>query len=57
MHALGPEFIDVTWNAGGSSSQLTLEVCLLLIAKICSTAQSVYGIDTCMHLYPLINIF
>jgi methylenetetrahydrofolate reductase (NADPH) len=27
MYQLGPEFIDVTWNAGGSSSDVTLEVC------------------------------
>lgn len=42
MYQLGPEFIDVTWNAGGSSSDVTLEVC--------TTAQSVYGLETCMHL-------
>lgn len=42
MHALGPEFIDVTWNAGGTSSDTTLE--------LCTTAQSVYGLETCMHL-------
>ncbi|CAG8785895.1 16920_t:CDS:2, partial [Racocetra fulgida] len=37
-----PEFIDITWNAGGTSSQLTSE--------IVSTAQSVYGLETVMHL-------
>ncbi|CAG8582909.1 10938_t:CDS:2, partial [Ambispora leptoticha] len=42
MYRLGPEFIDVTWNAGGSSSELTVE--------ITSTAQSVYGLETVMHL-------
>lgn len=42
MHTLGPEFIDVTWNAGGRSSDLT--------AEIVSTAQSVYGLETVMHL-------
>ncbi|KAI9101351.1 methylenetetrahydrofolate reductase-domain-containing protein [Phlyctochytrium arcticum] len=42
MYALGPEFIDVTWNAGGSSSDVTMQVC--------TTAQSVYGLETCMHL-------
>ncbi|KAJ3332664.1 hypothetical protein HDU76_013478 [Blyttiomyces sp. JEL0837] len=42
MYLLGPEFIDVTWAAGGGSSELTVE--------ICSTAQSVYGLETCMHL-------
>ena len=42
MYALGPEFIDVTWNAGGTSSDTTLE--------LCSVAQAVYGLETCMHL-------
>ncbi|KAJ3417218.1 hypothetical protein HDV05_006424 [Chytridiales sp. JEL 0842] len=42
MYNLGPEFIDVTWAAGGGSSELTLQ--------ICTTAQSVYGLETCMHL-------
>jgi len=42
MYALGPEFIDVTWGAGGTTSDLTLE--------ICQTAQAVYGLETCMHL-------
>lgn len=42
MHALGPAFIDVTWGAGGRLSQLTCE-----IVKV---AQSVYGMETCMHL-------
>lgn len=42
MYRLGPEFIDVTWNAGGTSSQLTTE--------IVATAQSVYGLETVMHL-------
>ncbi|KAL2912972.1 methylenetetrahydrofolate reductase (NAD(P)H) met13 [Polyrhizophydium stewartii] len=42
MYMLGPEFIDVTWGAGGTTSDLTLE--------ICTTAQSVYGLETCMHL-------
>ncbi|KAJ3036045.1 hypothetical protein HDV00_003092 [Rhizophlyctis rosea] len=42
MYSLGPEFIDVTWNAGGSSSDVTMQ--------ICQTAQSVYGLETCMHL-------
>lgn len=39
---LGPEFIDITWNAGGVTSQLT--------AEIVATAQSVYGFETMMHL-------
>ncbi|KXS20211.1 methylenetetrahydrofolate reduct [Gonapodya prolifera JEL478] len=42
MYQLGPEFIDVTWGAGGSTSDVTLE--------ICATAQAVYGLETCMHL-------
>ncbi|RHZ57906.1 hypothetical protein Glove_382g40 [Diversispora epigaea] len=42
MYRLGPEFIDITWNAGGTSSQLTSE--------ITATAQSVYGLETVMHL-------
>lgn len=42
MYELGPSFIDVTWNAGGSSSNLTTE--------IVSTAQSILGLETCMHL-------
>jgi len=42
MYMLGPEFIDITWGAGGSTSQLTTD--------ICATAQSVYGLETCMHL-------
>lgn len=42
MYQLGPEFIDVTWNAGGSSSDVTLD--------ICTTAQSVYGLETCNRL-------
>jgi len=42
MHDLGPAFIDVTWGAGGSRSQLTCEMV--------HAAQSVYGLETCMHL-------
>ena len=42
MHALGPSFVDVTWGAGGRSSQLTCEMV--------NVAQSVYGLETCMHL-------
>jgi methylenetetrahydrofolate reductase (NADPH) len=26
MYQLGPEFVDVTWNAGGTSSETTLQV-------------------------------
>ena len=42
LYSLGPEFIDVTWGAGGSTSGVTME--------ICQTAQMVYGLETCMHL-------
>ena len=42
MHELGPQFIDVTWGAGGSTSELTLE--------ICAVAQNILGVETCMHL-------
>ena len=42
MHGLGPSFIDVTWGAGGRLSDLTCEMV--------DVAQSVYGLETCMHL-------
>ncbi|KAL0089673.1 methylenetetrahydrofolate reductase-domain-containing protein [Phycomyces blakesleeanus] len=42
MQRFGPEFIDITWGAGGSSADLTLEMV--------ATAQSVYGLETMMHL-------
>lgn len=42
MHALGPSFIDITWGAGGRLSDLTCEMV--------GVAQSVYGLETCMHL-------
>lgn len=42
MHGLGPSFVDVTWGAGGRLSSLTCEMV--------KTAQSVYGLETCMHL-------
>ncbi|KIY71868.1 methylenetetrahydrofolate reduct [Cylindrobasidium torrendii FP15055 ss-10] len=42
MRALGPEFIDITWNAGGRTSELTAEM-----VKIC---QGAIGVETCMHL-------
>ena len=42
MHGLGPCFIDVTWGAGGRMSGLTHEMVRV--------AQSVYGLETCMHL-------
>ncbi|KAI1796765.1 methylenetetrahydrofolate reduct [Ganoderma leucocontextum] len=42
MRALGPEFIDITWNAGGRTSELTSE--------LVKTCQKLIGIETCMHL-------
>lgn len=42
MRSLGPEFIDITWNAGGRTSDLTSEMV--------KTCQKLIGIETCMHL-------
>jgi methylenetetrahydrofolate reductase (NADPH) len=42
MHGFGPSFIDVTWGAGGRMSNLTVDMV--------RTAQSAYGLHTCMHL-------
>ncbi|KAI7849817.1 methylenetetrahydrofolate reductase-domain-containing protein [Circinella umbellata] len=42
MARFEPDFIACTWGAGGSTQERTLEVC--------STAQSVYGFETLMHL-------
>lgn len=42
MRALGPEFIDITWNAGGRTSDLS--------AELVKTCQSTIGVETCMHL-------
>lgn len=42
MHDFGPTFIDITWGAGGRHASLTCEM-----VKV---AQSVYGLETCMHL-------
>jgi len=42
MGQFGPQWIDVTWGAGGSTSAATLE--------ICSVAQSKIGLETMMHL-------
>ncbi|KAK1219646.1 methylenetetrahydrofolate reductase (NAD(P)H) met13 [Marasmius sp. AFHP31] len=42
MRGLGPEFIDITWNAGGRTSDLT--------AEMVKTCQGSIGIETCMHL-------
>ncbi|KAK6529018.1 hypothetical protein TWF694_004238 [Orbilia ellipsospora] len=42
MGSFGPQFIDITWNAGGRLSNLTTEMV--------NVAQTVYGLETCMHL-------
>lgn len=43
MAKLGPLFVDITWNAGGSSSsETTLE--------LVQVAQNEIGADTCMHM-------
>ncbi|KAH8103992.1 methylenetetrahydrofolate reduct [Cristinia sonorae] len=42
MRALGPEFVDITWNAGGRTSDLTSE--------LVRTCQKLIGVETCMHL-------
>lgn len=42
MGLLNPEFIDVTWGAGGTTSDLTLELCI--------NAKASYNLETCMHL-------
>lgn len=42
MSQMNPLFIDVTWGAGGSTSDKTLE--------ICKNAQKYYGLETMMHL-------
>jgi methylenetetrahydrofolate reductase (NADPH) len=42
MRGLGPEFIDITWNAGGRTSDLSSE--------LVKTCQGLIGIETCMHL-------
>ncbi|KAG0379864.1 hypothetical protein BGX24_011285 [Mortierella sp. AD032] len=42
MCHLDPEFIDITWGAGGSRPAATLEVV--------SNAQKCLGVETCMHL-------
>lgn len=42
MQRFGPEFVDVTWGAGGTSAELTMD--------IVTTSQSVYGLETMMHL-------
>jgi len=42
MSLLEPQWIDVTWGAGGSTSKLTLE--------ICHAAQKYVGVETMMHM-------
>lgn len=42
MYNLNPLFIDITWNAGGRSSNLTSEMV--------HTTSTVLGLETCMHL-------
>ncbi|SCU99586.1 LANO_0F02498g1_1 [Lachancea nothofagi CBS 11611] len=42
MYQTRPQFIDITWNAGGKLSQLSTD--------LVSTSQSVLGLETCMHL-------
>ncbi|KAI8063579.1 methylenetetrahydrofolate reduct [Gongronella butleri] len=42
MKEFNPEFVDVTWGAGGTTSKLTTE--------IVQTAQQKYGVETMMHL-------
>ncbi|CDK27888.1 unnamed protein product [Kuraishia capsulata CBS 1993] len=42
MYGLSPQFIDITWNAGGRLSSLTTEMI--------HTAQTVLGLESCMHL-------
>lgn len=39
---LHPLFIDVTWGAGGSTAELTMDICM--------HTQNVCGLDTMMHL-------
>ncbi|KAJ1914580.1 methylenetetrahydrofolate reductase 1 [Tieghemiomyces parasiticus] len=42
MTELRPAFVDVTWGAGGSASDRTLELCRLI--------QAIPGVEVCMHL-------
>ncbi|KAJ2724333.1 methylenetetrahydrofolate reductase 1 [Coemansia sp. Benny D115] len=42
MSHQGPLFMAVTWGAGGSTAQRTLE--------LCGACQTVFGVDTVMHL-------
>jgi methylenetetrahydrofolate reductase (NADPH) len=42
MNLLGPQFIDITWGAGGTTSDLSLEMA--------NNIQKQLGVDTCLHL-------
>ncbi|PWN94844.1 putative MET13-putative methylene tetrahydrofolate reductase [Tilletiopsis washingtonensis] len=42
MADLGPAFVDITWNAGGRTSDLT--------AQLVKTVHTYIGLETCMHL-------
>ncbi|KAE8224242.1 hypothetical protein CF326_g8066 [Tilletia indica] len=42
MSDLGPEFVDITWNAGGRTSDLT--------SSLVKTVHTYFGLETCMHL-------
>lgn len=42
MYQTQPEFIDITWNAGGRLSMLSTD--------LVATSQGVLGLETCMHL-------
>ncbi|RIB18051.1 methylenetetrahydrofolate reductase-domain-containing protein [Gigaspora rosea] len=42
MSVLDPLFVSFTWGAGGSTAERTTEMC--------TTAQGLFGLETCMHL-------
>ncbi|KAJ1978751.1 methylenetetrahydrofolate reductase 1 [Dimargaris verticillata] len=42
MSKMNPVFVDVTWGAGGSTAERTLELCQMI--------QAIQGLETCMHL-------
>lgn len=42
MGKLGPEFVDITWNAGGRTSDMT--------TQLVKTVHAYFGLETCMHL-------
>lgn len=42
MAQLGPAFVDITWNAGGRTSDRT--------ATLVRNVQAYFGVETCMHL-------